>query len=228
MILTTQRTIQSSCRHGGNQAQQQKPKIPAGLPGPLPWMASWPQPCACRCTLGERWSDDQQHDQPVSCLHSARIRGGNSNPLLPLAADTQTVTNTLPRGRWGNCPRFGRPSSTWMRLSASFLVTSQVLSLFLMRIATGRKHQIRVHSAHVGHAVVCDGRYSTTSTYQADLKWCPRNFLHRSRLCFTINRRTVDIEQRLPADLMGALHLCIQRQQGENKPLPCSALQPLC
>ena len=85
-----------------------------------------------------------------------------------------------------------------------------------MRIATGRKHQIRVHSAHVGHAVVCDGRYSTTSTYHADLKWCPRNFLHRSRLCFTINHRTIDIEQRLPADLTGALRLCIQRESKEK------------
>ncbi|OLP96876.1 Ribosomal large subunit pseudouridine synthase D [Symbiodinium microadriaticum] len=133
------------------------------------------------------------------------LRGRNHvQAAIHWVSDGRTTSSTI--------SRFGRPSFTWMRLSASFLVTSQVLSLFLMRIATGRKHQIRVHSAHVGHAVVCDGRYSTTSTYHADLKWCPRNFLHRSRLCFTINHRTIDIEQRLPADLTGALRLCIQRE----------------
>ncbi|CAJ1352264.1 unnamed protein product [Effrenium voratum] len=54
-------------------------------------------------------------------------------------------------------------------------------SLLAISIVTGRKHQIRCHLAHLGHAVVCDGRYAPEAL-QADLSWCPRNFLHRFRL----------------------------------------------
>ncbi|CAJ1419561.1 unnamed protein product, partial [Effrenium voratum] len=53
--------------------------------------------------------------------------------------------------------------------------------LLAISIVTGRKHQIRCHLAHLGHAVVCDGRYAPEAL-QADLSWCPRNFLHRFRL----------------------------------------------
>ncbi|CAE7036264.1 unnamed protein product [Symbiodinium natans] len=122
---------------------------------------------------------------------------------------------------------FGRPALTRLRLSASFLRKSEALSLFMMRIGTGRKHQIRVQSAHVGHAVVCDGRYSTPKTYRADLKWCPRNFLHRSRLGFTMGGKSVDVEQALPQDLSDALWSCTQvkrarEEKSQRSPLAAS------
>ena len=125
------------------------------------------------------------------------------------------------------CLRFGRPALTRLRLSASFLRKSEALSLFMMRIGTGRKHQIRVQSAHVGHAVVCDGRYSTPKTYRADLKWCPRNFLHRSRLGFTMGGKSVDVEQALPQDLSDALWSCTQvkrarEEKSQRSPLAAS------
>ena len=48
-------------------------------------------------------------------------------------------------------PRFGRPSITTYQASAKGLWHHQALSLLFIRIVTGRKHQIRVHSAHIGH-----------------------------------------------------------------------------
>ncbi|CAE8584061.1 unnamed protein product [Polarella glacialis] len=62
---------------------------------------------------------------------------------------------------------------------------SEAFSVLAIRIATGRRHQIRVHTAHVGHPTVCDGRYTSTATFLSDQAWCPRNFLHRSRLVFS-------------------------------------------
>ena len=109
--------------------------------------------------------------------------------------------------------RFGRPSSTGMRLSGLFMMKLQALSLFMMRIATGRKHQIRVHAAHIGAAVVCDGRYSALETFLVDSRWCPRNFLHRSHLCFAVANRKVDVEHELPKDLAMALRVCMRQRE---------------
>ncbi|CAE8614719.1 unnamed protein product, partial [Polarella glacialis] len=61
---------------------------------------------------------------------------------------------------------------------------NEALSLAVVRIDTGRRHQIRAHAAHIGHATVCDGKYSSEETFSADLGWCRRNFLHRHRLAF--------------------------------------------
>ena len=60
----------------------------------------------------------------------------------------------------------------------------RALSLIRIQILTGRCHQIRLHTAHVGHPVVTDGRYTSAATFQEDQKWCPRNFLHRYCLNF--------------------------------------------
>ncbi len=64
------------------------------------------------------------------------------------------------------------------------LGAQSAMSLLGIRIATGRKHQIRVHLAYVGHPTVSDAVYSSSSTYQEDLSWCQRNFLHRYYLAF--------------------------------------------
>ncbi|CAE8701326.1 unnamed protein product, partial [Polarella glacialis] len=79
----------------------------------------------------------------------------------------------------------GRASETWLRVLAHLLGPGgAALSLVGIRIATGRRHQIRIHSAHVGHPTVCDGRYTATSTFLQDRQWCNHTFLHRYRLAF--------------------------------------------
>merc|ERR1712060_361378 len=58
------------------------------------------------------------------------------------------------------------------------------LSLVSIRIASGRRHQIRSHLTHIGHPTVRDGRYSALATFQSDEYLCTQNFLHRYRLAF--------------------------------------------
>ena len=79
-------------------------------------------------------------------------------------------------------------------------------SLTLVRILTGRLHQIRSHFAFVGHPTASDGKYTTASTFGADLGICPRNFLHRYHLSFEDRRGcTHRVFMHLPADLCNCL-----------------------
>eukprot|EP00438_Fugacium_kawagutii_P012032 Skav218174 [mRNA] locus=scaffold5213:161832:162263:- [translate_table: standard] len=89
---------------------------------------------------------------------------------------------------------YGKPALTLLETIASTasrhsvvdrsLSKVRALSLIMIRILTGRCHQIRLHTAHAGHPVVTDGRYSSLATFEEDLHWCPRNFLHRHSLEF--------------------------------------------
>ncbi len=74
-------------------------------------------------------------------------------------------------------------------------------SLLEVEPITGRTHQIRVHMAAVGHAVVGDATYGKRSPLVA------RQFLHAHRLGFLLpgSFRTVEFESPLPPDLGEAL-----------------------
>eukprot|EP00747_Dinoflagellata_sp_TGD_P099861 gnl/TRDRNA2_/TRDRNA2_167871_c8_seq2.p1 gnl/TRDRNA2_/TRDRNA2_167871_c8~~gnl/TRDRNA2_/TRDRNA2_167871_c8_seq2.p1 ORF type:complete len:404 (+),score=44.91 gnl/TRDRNA2_/TRDRNA2_167871_c8_seq2:153-1364(+) len=56
-------------------------------------------------------------------------------------------------------------------------------SLVVLKLHTGRTHQIRVHMLAMGHPLVCDVKYAETR-FAADRTWCPRNFLHTYHLGF--------------------------------------------
>ncbi|CAE8666176.1 unnamed protein product, partial [Polarella glacialis] len=115
----------------------------------------------------------------------------------------------------------GRPAITWLKVLARVVLGGEALSLLVIRIATGRKHQIRLHSAHVGHPTVCDGKYTARHTHLADLTWCPRNFLHRYRLAFFADSTSlqcesqsaerqpqqVEVVEPLPPDLLSSLQV---------------------
>ncbi|CAE8609483.1 unnamed protein product, partial [Polarella glacialis] len=107
--------------------------------------------------------------------------------------------------------KFGKPAKTHIRLLA--------FSLLAIRISTGRRHQIRVHCAHVGNPIVCDGRYSAQQAVLTDQKWSPRNFLHRCRLEFqTRQGSTREVFEPLPADLTTALAQ-LEPRPGESSEL---------
>lgn len=71
---------------------------------------------------------------------------------------------------------------------------------------TGRTHQIRIHSRHIGHAIVADEFYAGRKTARNDRKWCPRLFLHASTIKFThpLTNKEVEFESKLPSDLEAA------------------------
>lgn len=68
---------------------------------------------------------------------------------------------------------------------------------------TGRTHQIRVHLAHLNHPLVGDSTYIGRKRQQLDPQWCPRHFLHASKVSFRHPRtnEVMVVEAPLPEDL---------------------------
>ncbi|CAE8626802.1 unnamed protein product [Polarella glacialis] len=100
----------------------------------------------------------------------------------------------------------GKPSWTRLKVTAHAWHRSTALSLVAVRIATGRRHQIRSHFSHVGHPTVCDGKYTADATFQSDQDLCARNFLHRYRLTFKdLAGKDHEVMMPVPADLMISL-----------------------
>lgn len=76
-------------------------------------------------------------------------------------------------------------------------------SLLEVRLETGRTHQIRVHLAAIGHAVIGDKNYGGKVTKASS----PRLFLHAARVEFRHPRSGIEIavDAGLPPDLRSVL-----------------------
>jgi 23S rRNA pseudouridine1911/1915/1917 synthase len=101
----------------------------------------------------------------------------------------------------------GKPALTRYRIERAF---GGVAALIECRLATGRTHQIRVHCAHCGHALIGDGVYGRTArpSTRADPRLrlivdFPRQALHANRLafCHPEGGDRLEFESALPSDL---------------------------
>lgn len=83
----------------------------------------------------------------------------------------------------------------------------RVYTLLRLFPRTGRTHQIRVHMKYLGNPVVSDTFYAGRKTSRQDRKWCPRLFLHASRIEFVhpVHNSHCSFESDLPKDLQEAL-----------------------
>ena len=99
----------------------------------------------------------------------------------------------------------GRPSRSILRSQSSqhrpIPDASAGFTLLVIRIVTGRRHQIRVQLAGRGHPVVGDARYGNP-----DAQICSRLFLHRHRLSFWSGDELISVTEPLPEDLVEVLH----------------------
>jgi 23S rRNA pseudouridine1911/1915/1917 synthase len=100
----------------------------------------------------------------------------------------------------------GRPARTFYRVEQEFAGTSIVSC----QPVTGRTHQIRVHMAHIGHAIVGDPLYAgrqwrnlADPRVQAACRSFPRQALHARRIAFEhpVTKEDVEFEAPLPPDL---------------------------
>lgn len=73
---------------------------------------------------------------------------------------------------------------------------------------TGRTHQIRVHLKYINHPIVSDVLYSGRKIYKLDLMWCPRLFLHASKIGFyhPESGEWMEFESPIPEDLKSTLN----------------------
>ena len=72
---------------------------------------------------------------------------------------------------------------------------------------TGRTHQIRVHLKYIRHPVVSDEKYVGRKMYRLDKRWCPRLFLHATKIGFYHPKfgQWMELESKLPEDLKKVL-----------------------
>jgi 23S rRNA pseudouridine955/2504/2580 synthase len=96
----------------------------------------------------------------------------------------------------------GRPALTFFREVQRYAGAS----LMEVTLGTGRTHQIRVHAAHVGHAVAGDAKYATREDLQHFRKLgLKRLFLHAARFEFELDGRAYSFSAPLPIDLKNVL-----------------------
>jgi 23S rRNA pseudouridine1911/1915/1917 synthase len=93
----------------------------------------------------------------------------------------------------------GLPKGMHARKGKSY----QGFTLVELTPKTGRTHQIRVHMSAIKHPLVSDALYAGKKIVALDLEWCPRQFLHAKKLCFThpVSKERVCFESPLPQDL---------------------------
>jgi 23S rRNA-/tRNA-specific pseudouridylate synthase len=127
-----------------------------------------------------------------------------ANRKIGEAFRTHAVERRYRAVLWGNldtptvwdAPLDGQPAVT----RAEPIGWGQGLTSVELALETGRKHQIRLHAALAGLAVVGDRRYGG----DAGRRW-PRLALHASELTFDhpIDGHRVELRSELPADLAG-------------------------
>ncbi len=111
----------------------------------------------------------------------------------------------------------GRPALTRYRVERVF---KNQAALVECRLATGRTHQIRVHLAHLGHALIGDPVYGAragravarSGEVGARIAGFPRQALHARRLGFThpVDGGVMTFDSPLPVDLH-ALFIDLER-----------------
>eukprot|EP00439_Symbiodinium_sp_Y106_P051818 s1684_g6.t3 len=116
----------------------------------------------------------------------------------------------------------GRLAKTMLKVTELRRTAARGFSLVDIRIVTGRMHQIRLHTAHVGHPTVRDGKYTPIATFQEDASWCPDHFLHRYSLAFMdMSKRQHKVFEPLAKSLKEAL-----RQLGHVKRIHSAQIPP--
>jgi len=72
------------------------------------------------------------------------------------------------------------------------------VTLFRVKLHTGRTHQIRLHLAHIGHPIIGDALYGR----KEDLQFLNRQFLHAYKLKFQLpDGSWIELFSELPEDL---------------------------
>jgi 23S rRNA pseudouridine1911/1915/1917 synthase len=148
--------------------------------------------------------NDQVHRALKSLLASRRLR----REYLALvdghpAARTGTIDAPIGRDRRDRLRM--SIDTDQPRAARTHFETERVLpaaTLLRVVLETGRTHQIRVHTAAIGHPVSGDPLYGTAGRYGLE-----RQFLHAARLAFPhpVTGEELDVRSELPEDLRNAL-----------------------
>lgn len=130
----------------------------------------------------------------------------------PKSGNIKAPVGRLPwnRQKFGVLPG-GREAETkyFVKGNIHNLSKKEDYSLLELNPKTGRTHQIRIHLKYLGHPIVADEFYAGRKTARADRKWCPRLFLHASKISFIhpSTKKKITIEADMPKELNDSLRL---------------------
>jgi 23S rRNA pseudouridine1911/1915/1917 synthase len=137
-------------------------------------------------------------ERKVERRYTALVRGS-------VEADRFTVEAPLARRR----ARVAVARASGVAASTDVEVTERLPAATLLEVRprTGRTHQIRVHLATLGHPILGDRRYGGGGD-EARRLGLGRPFLHARSVAFDhpLTGRRIEVEERLPPDLLEALH----------------------
>jgi 23S rRNA pseudouridine1911/1915/1917 synthase len=154
-------------------------------------------------------------DREVKKTYTTLVHG----KVEPKEGNIEVPVGRLPwrRDRFGILPG-GRESQTKYKVLSIWYKESknnkEYFSLVEAFPKTGRTHQIRIHFKYLNHPVVSDEFYAGRKTARNDRLWCPRLFLHASRISFIHPGKNSLIEFK--SDLTKDLVDCIKLLQIAN------------
>ncbi|OOS23017.1 RluA family pseudouridine synthase [Moraxella pluranimalium] len=130
--------------------------------------------------LQEQFRQKTIHKQYL-CLSAGYIKADSQTidvPLLRYTLDNGERRVKVAKLGAAQGEEVAKPSLTQIKVLARFELDGKPVSLVLAMPATGRTHQIRVHMAHIGHALLGDDKYQLNKSTPQVKRLC----LHAWRL----------------------------------------------
>lgn len=148
---------------------------------------------------------NQFKERNISKRYKTLVHG----QVLPETGEIRASVGRLPwnRERFGVLAGGREAATSYKSLESLKSPKGEILTLLDVIPFTGRTHQIRIHLKYLGHPVVADNFYAGRKTYQTDLLFCPRLFLHSSYIKFVhpVKLKAIELESGLASDLQKVL-----------------------
>lgn len=174
--------------------------------------------CLAKTSEAHRYTSLLFENRNVEKCYTAIVRG--TPAMKEGSIHEPLMEHPVVKGKMVINTKQGKPSHTDYQVLEGF----GLFSLLKYRLHTGRTHQIRVHSAHIGHPIVCDELYGDgnpvyLSSFKKKFKLSKlaeeenpilsRLALHASELRFVgVDNQQIVVQAPLPRDLNAMLNQC--------------------